>query len=114
MKLLIAIIAKDDKDETEHRLTAEGFMLTEMGTTGGFLKRKNVTLLIGTSEEKTERVKEILKQTAGRRSVKMYYQSTVPVNNGLVPPQENMSVPLESETGGCTVFELNADSITKF
>ena len=106
MKLLIAIIAKDDKDETEHRLTTEGFMLTEMGTTGGFLK--------GTSEDKTERVKEILKQTAGRRSVKMYYQSTVPVNNGLVPPQENMSVPLESETGGCTIFELNADNITKF
>lgn len=44
----------------------------------------------------------------------MYYQSTVPVNNGLVPPAENMSVPLESETGGCTIFELNADKITKY
>ena len=52
MKLLIAIISKDDKDEAEHHLTAEGFMLTEMGTTGGFLKKKNVTLLIGTSEYK--------------------------------------------------------------
>lgn len=114
MKLLIAIISKDDKDEAEHHLTAEGFMLTEMGTTGGFLKKKNVTLLIGTSEDKVERVKEILKHTAGKRSVKMYYQSTVPVNNGLVPPAGNMSVPLESETGGCTIFELNADKITKY
>ena len=114
MKLLIAIISKDDKDETERRLTGEGFMLTEMGTTGGFLKKKNVTLLIGTSDDKSERAKEILKSVAGRRSIKMYNNGAVQLNNGLTPPIENMPVPLESEAGGCTVFELSADKISKF
>ncbi len=115
MKLLFAIIAKDDKAETEHALTSEGFMLTEMGTTGGFLKKKNVTLLIGTTEDKVKRAKEILKHTAGRRTISMSDSTNTVVNTGLAQRIESANrVPTESEIGGCTIFELNADKMTKY
>lgn len=117
MKLLIAILAKDDKDETVRRLTSEGFMLTEMGTTGGFLKRKNTTLLIGAQEHSVARIKEILRQTAGKRSLR-YFQSAAPAPSGPATGPGAMqangpSVQLETEVGGCTVFELNADAMYK-
>lgn len=114
MKLLMAIIAKDDKAEAERALTGEGFMLTEMGSTGGFLKKKNVTLLIGTTEDRVKRAKEILKKTAGRRAIGVN-NSTANIGSGLVHQAETVGgVPIESEIGGCTIFELNADKMTKY
>ena len=114
MKLLMAIIAKDDRAEADRALTSEGFMLTEMGSTGGFLKKKNVTLLIGTTEDRVKLAKEILKKTAGRRAIGMN-NSTANIGSGLVQHAETVGgVPLESEIGGCTIFELNADKMTKY
>ena len=114
MKLLMAIIAKDDKAEAERALTREGYMLTEMGSTGGFLKKKNVTLLIGTTEDRVKRAKEILKKTSGRRAIGIS-NSTANIGSGLVHQAESAdAVSLESEIGGCTIFELTADKMTKY
>ncbi len=114
MKLLMAIISKDDKSEAERALTKEGFMLTEMGSTGGFLRKKSVTLLIGTTEDKVKRDKEILKKTAGRRVIGIG-NSTANISSGLAHNAETVGgVPVESEIGGCTIFELNADKMTKY
>ena len=112
MRLLMAIISKDDKSEAERALTKEGFMLTEMGSTGGFLRKKSVTLLIGTTEDKVKRAKEILKKTAGRRVIGIGNSN---ISSGLAHNAETVGgVPVESEIGGCTIFELNADKMTKY
>ena len=63
MKLMIAVIRDVDDSPLTERLTKEGFRFTRMASTGGFLRKGNVTLLIGTAEDKIETVIEIFRQT---------------------------------------------------
>jgi len=63
MKLILAVIRDVDDSPLTERLTRDGFRFTRMASTGGFLRKGNVTLLIGLPEEKIETVIEIFRQT---------------------------------------------------
>ena len=52
MKLILAIINKEDSQEVSHALTKEKYSVTKLATQGGFLMSGNVTLIIGTEDEK--------------------------------------------------------------
>ena len=65
MKLIVAVLRKEDEADTIAELNKKGFFVTELATTGGFLKEKNTTLLIGTDDHKLDAVLAILKQEAG-------------------------------------------------
>ena len=67
MKLIVAVLRKEDEADTIAELNKKGFFVTELATTGGFLKEKNTTLLIGTDDHKLDAVLAILKQEAGLR-----------------------------------------------
>ena len=67
MKLILAIIQTADETDTVQELNRSGFFVTKLSTTGGFLKAKNTTLLIGTDDEKVEAVFDVLKKHAGHR-----------------------------------------------
>jgi uncharacterized protein YaaQ len=68
---------------------------------GGFLGRKNVTLLIRTTPEKREKVQEIIKKTCQQR---IEY---------IAIPLESASMPLPTPTpisvGGGIVFDLEIE-----
>ena len=53
MKLILSIIQSADEADTVQELNKHGYFVTKLSTTGGFLKAKNTTLLIGTDDEKT-------------------------------------------------------------
>ena len=46
MKLIVAVLRKEDEADTIAELNKKGFFVTELATTGGFLKEKNTTLLM--------------------------------------------------------------------
>ena len=48
MKLIYAIVRYDNEDEVINALTKKHYSVTKLATTGGFLKKGNTTLLIGT------------------------------------------------------------------
>ena len=50
MKLIIAIINRDDANAVTQNLSQNGFSSTKLSTTGGFLLASNVTLLIGVQD----------------------------------------------------------------
>ena len=54
MKLIIAIVRDQVQDDISQALTTSGFRVTEIASTGGFLKRGMTTLLIGVDDEKLE------------------------------------------------------------
>ena len=62
MKLITAIVNKKDAGEVCDALAEEKFTFTKMATTGGFLKSGNVTLLIGTDDDKVDRALELIKK----------------------------------------------------
>ena len=62
MKLILSIIQAADEADTVQELNRNGYFVTKLSTTGGFLKAKNTTLLIGTDNEKVDGAIEILKK----------------------------------------------------
>lgn len=58
MKLLCVIARDIDSDEIIHALVSHGYRVTRLASTGGFLRRGNVTLLIGVEEQQTGDVLE--------------------------------------------------------
>ena len=63
MKLLIAIIRDVDAQPVIDALIAQNQQVTRVASTGGFLKRGNVTLLIGTEEQQVDAVIDMLRET---------------------------------------------------
>ena len=58
MKMITAIVNKRDADSVCDALTSHNFMFTKMATTGGFLRSGNMTLLIGTEDDKVKKAVE--------------------------------------------------------
>ena len=63
MKLVLAIVNNDDSAIVSSALTHEGFFVTKLSTTGGFLMVGNTTLLIGTEDDKVDDIYEYFKDS---------------------------------------------------
>ena len=105
MKLIIAIISKDDRGDVTHELISAGYSVTKIPTTGGFLSAGNVTLLVGTEREKVDTAIEIIKKNSRMR------KELVPVTAaeciGFV------SLPVEVCVGGATIFVVDVEKFEK-
>jgi len=62
MKLIITIIRDSDAGPVIDELITQGQRVTRVASTGGFLRRGNVTLLIGVEEQQVDPVIEILRE----------------------------------------------------
>jgi uncharacterized protein YaaQ len=80
MKLMFVIIRDIDDENVIHELVQQGYRVTRVASTGGFLKRGNVTLMIGVEEEKVEPVFELLRKIC-RPAESGQHQATVFVVN---------------------------------
>lgn len=107
MKLILAIVNNDDSAYASAALTEEGFFVTKLSTTGGFLMVGNTTFLIGTQDEDTQRAIDILKKTCKTR--KQINAPTSSFGTGL----RNMSLPSEVPVGGATIFVMDVEHMEK-
>ncbi|MDD5938397.1 MAG: cyclic-di-AMP receptor [Clostridiales bacterium] len=102
MKLILAIINRDDAGAVTQNLTKQGFSSTKLSTTGGFLMSGNVTILVGVDEEKVQEVIDIIKeQSHSRRQV---IPTTTEMSYGYYP-----SMPVEVTVGGATIFVVDIE-----
>ncbi len=108
-RLLLAVIRKDDYDETVYQLNTHGFFVTRLSSSGGFLKKENVTLMLGVNAERLEEAVEILKTFAGRRRSQTYVMPTPGGGNVYA----GHGVPVEVDMGGVTLFTLKLDGFQK-
>ena len=91
MKMIMAILHKDDELETIEELNIAGYMVTKLATTGGFLKKKSTTVMIGVEEDRLEEALDVLQKYAGHRKETVYQSVTMPHGEmSAVPP-----VPME-------------------
>jgi uncharacterized protein YaaQ len=68
MNLILAILANEDADPVAGGLLAAGYRLTRLNTAGGFLRRGNVTLLIGVEPDKVDDVLRIIQANCRLRT----------------------------------------------
>lgn len=108
MKLILAIINNDDSAVVSSALTKEGYIVTKLSTTGGFLMVGNTTLLIGSDDENVEQVKEIIQSNAQTR--KHVRPTTMSFGVGL----HDSEPATEVNVGGATVFVLGVDEMEKY
>lgn len=60
MKLIIAIIRDDDNEDVSNALIENGYRVTRIASTGGFLRRGMTTLIIGVEDEKVDEAIQIV------------------------------------------------------
>jgi len=73
-KMVISIVHIEDAPEVVKVLNGAGFGVTQMSTTGGFLRHGNATLMIGVEEEQVDQVMEIIKANTKPRSQKGWWR----------------------------------------
>lgn len=100
MKLIIAIINRDDANAVTQSLSRAGFSSTRLATTGGFLRAGNVTVLVGVDEEKVDGVLDIIKAKSHCR--RQMIPAGAEMTGGLSP-----SMPVEVCVGGATIFVVD-------
>ena len=111
MKMIMAIVGKDEEMETSAQLVAKGYFVTKIATSGGFLKRKHVTLMIGTEDEKVDQAISIIQKSAGERKTVKYTNLAAP--SGPISPGLNYTVPINVDVGGSTIFVMNVERFEK-
>ncbi len=63
MKLIIAIVRDVDAGPVTDQLVARGYRVTRVASTGGFLRRGNVTLLVGVEQQYVQPIIDVLRDT---------------------------------------------------
>ncbi|WP_050699353.1 MULTISPECIES: cyclic-di-AMP receptor [Eubacteriales] len=106
MKLVLAIVNKDDSSMVSAALTQEGFPVTKLATTGGFLMAGNTTFISGVEDDKVDQVIRIIEQQSSRRT--QLVPSTSTMDMGMYT-----SMPVEVTVGGATIFVLDVDRFEK-
>jgi len=67
VKMIIAVIQDNDKENLLRKLVDNGFQATKLASTGGFLREGNCTFLIGVEKEKVNVVLDIIKEICKKR-----------------------------------------------
>lgn len=109
MKLIYAIVHAEDGNAVTEELTKHQFSVTKLATTGGFLRRGNTTLLIGTQENLVNQAIEIIKQECGQRKQVTY---NMPYT-GTISMESCSTIPLSVDVGGATIFVIDVEHFEK-
>ncbi len=102
MKLVMAIVNRDDAERLIDALTAEGFRATTAGTSGGFLRQGNTTILIGVADQDVSRVIRLIRENCHTRT-----QLVSPIPPAMEPGEVCAPLPVEVQVGGATIFVLD-------
>ncbi|WP_071026530.1 cyclic-di-AMP receptor [Peptoniphilus raoultii] len=108
MKLIISIVQDVDSENLIQRLNEEGYRVTKISSTGGFLRAGNTTLLSGVNDEEYEKFMDIMESNSKTRIIT---KTISPVN---IPGQAMIPVPVEVKVGGATIFVMNVVDFKRF
>jgi len=108
MKLIIAIVNNDDSAVVAAALTKEGFTVTKLSTSGGFLMVGNTTFLIGTEDDRVDFAKGIIKKHSHTRIHKA--ATTESFGRGF----SEGALGAEVKVSGAMVFVLNVEETEKY
>ncbi|MCK5129325.1 MAG: cyclic-di-AMP receptor [Clostridiales bacterium] len=109
MKMIMAIVQDEDANRLITALMGEGYGVTKLATTGGFLRAGNTTLMVGVQADKLSEAMDIIEKVC--KSRKQIATTPSPMsggNGGYIP------FPIEVVVGGATVFVLDVDQFKKF
>ena len=108
MKLIIAIVQDEDASRLISQLMNDGFGVTKLATTGGFLRAGNTTLLVGVDDDRFQTAMDIIEKVCkSRKQIAPSPSSMVGIPGSYTPS------PIEVVVGGATIFVLSVDHFIK-
>ena len=110
-KLVMAILQEDDYESTVEELNQHKIFVTKLSSTGGFFKKKNVTIMIGLPQKRLEEALYILERTAGQRMETVF--QPIPASHGM-PMIPTPEVAVQTKVGGVTVFVTELSQMRKY
>lgn len=108
MKLVVAIVQDEDAGRLVSSLMSDGYGVTKLATTGGFLRAGNTTLLVGVSDDKLQGAMGVIEKICKSRKQIATSPSPVAGSSGMYVPY-----PVEVIVGGATVFVLDVEQFKK-
>jgi len=106
MKLVIAIVSTQDVKKLQKELTRNSFQVTTLATSGGFLRQKNTTLLIGVEDNKIPDILDLIEANSKKR------ETTVP--STIINEFGSFStLPTAVMVGGAVIFVLKVEQFLK-
>ena len=109
MKLAICIVHNRDRNKLTDEMLKAGFKFTVIGSTGGFLREGNSTLLIGVEEELIPSLKEIVQASCKAREQMV---NVMPFE--AAPPGAFIPSPVKVPVGGAVMFFLDVNEFVRF
>lgn len=108
MKLIIAIVQDEDASRLISQLMNDGFGVTKLATTGGFLRAGNTTLLVGVDDDRFQAAMDVIEKVCKSR------KQIAPSPASMVGmPGSYTTYPIEVVVGGATIFVLTVDQFIK-
>jgi uncharacterized protein YaaQ len=101
ISLFIAIVQSQDAEAAEEALIHSGMSINRLPSTGGFLGRRNATLLIASNEDQTSLIQKTLEENCRQRIEYI----AIPMESAPLP----LPTPTPVSVGGVTIFSIEVD-----
>lgn len=109
MKLVLCIINDRDKASLCNALVESNFEFTLINSSGGFLNKNNITLMLGVSEERLLELESLIKEHCKPREEMVSTPSF-----GSTPAEMLIQSSMSVRIGGATFFVLPLDKFEHF
>ncbi len=107
-KLCIIIVADTDANRLMERLVERGLPATKIGSTGGFLRRGNATVISGVESAEVETVADIVREECHARKEFVPVQTLPFLGDGGFSAD-----PVEVRVGGAIMFVLDIERFVR-
>lgn len=108
LKLLVIIASDSDADRLVRRLVQQSYPATKIGSTGGFLRRGNATILSGVEAEEVDAVLAAVRAECRARTEHVPVHTLPFFGEGTA-----VAEPVEVRVGGAIVFVLPVERFEK-
>lgn len=109
VKLCVCIVHNRDKAKLNDELVKAGFKFTVIGSTGGFLREGNTTILIGVEDDDMNSLSALIAANCKTREQMV---NMAPFEAG--PPGAFIPSPVKVPVGGAVVFVLDVQQFLRF
>lgn len=103
-KLVMMVVSDTDADTLMSALVERQLPATKVGSTGGFLRRGNVTIFSGVTEDRVDEVLGIVSEICHARKEFVPVQTLPFIGDAAFAAE-----PIEVRVGGAIVFVLDVD-----
>lgn len=109
MKLVVCIVHNRDRNRVTDEMVKSGFKFTIIGSSGGFLREGNTTIIVGVEEPELDKLYEVIQENCERREQMV---NVAPFDTGA--PGGLLPNPVRVPVGGAVVFVLNVEQFQRY